>query len=231
MIYSDISLYAVASTITLYTYLNINEYSNILTIKKRFFIYSVGYLFPIMIGIYSKIDNTIGINVYWCWIKSEEKNFILINYIIIWFFIFSNFTISFKILRFKHTEYYNQDQAKNNKGYSLKIIIYPIISIIFWFIYSINRIFYDYLEKDFNYIMNVFVIYFNNFEGILYSGIGAYNFRIWKKLKNLFFKWIKNLNKKEDEINKTSEIKHDDLMNNSISKEEMFLGEKETYIS
>jgi hypothetical protein len=52
-----------------------------------------------------------------------------------------------------------------------------------------------------------------------------------KKLKNLFFKWIKNLNKKEDEINKTSEIKHDDLMNNSISKEEMFLGEKETYIS
>jgi len=212
MIYSDISNYAVASIISLYTYFNINHFFNIITWKRRIFLYIIGYIFPLIMAIISLVNEKIGINVHWCWINDKEINFIRINYIFVWFFILFNFIISYKILRYRYNSAWNQDQVMNNKGYSKKIIIYPIISIVFWLFYSINRLVENFFH-DSVYILNVIVIYLNNFEGIIYSSIAAYGLKILQKIKKKLIRFCKYLKKSNgSEIERTSEIKYDDLL-------------------
>jgi len=211
MIHSDISIYAVASLVSLYTYVSIKELFSSLTIKKRLLLYLLGYIFPFAIGLFSVLSNKIDKNVYWCWINANEKSFIYFNYSLVWFFIFFNFVISYKTLRFQDSAYWNQDQAKNNKLYGKKLIVYPLISIVFWLIYTINRIL-DYLH-DSKYAFSVFIIYLNNVEAIIYASISLYGIRIHKKLRKLFFQVFKSFKKNGEEMDRTSEIKYDDLLN------------------
>jgi len=146
--------------------------------------------------------------------------FIYFNYFLVWFFISLNFIISFKILRFQYNAYWNLDQAKNNKHYSKKIIIYPCISMIFWLVYTVNRILQDYLNESI-YSFSVLIIYLNNVEGIIYASIAVYGIKIHKKLNKLLTKFFVLFKTTDEELNRTSEIKYDDLLNDTKSKFEV----------
>lgn len=223
MLYSDLSQYSVAAIISLYTLLTIKQTQNVLTLKKRLFIYLIGYIFPLTVAILSILLDKIGPNIYWCWIKTSEKDYMLLNYFFVWFFIFFNISVSFKILRFNTKSYWHLDQAQHNNSYSKKIIVYPLISMIFWFFYTVNRFIQGYLIDSLQtrYITSVIIIYLNNIEGLLYSIIAANGIQIGKKIKKIFTRLMVNCQRKEtDDLNKSSALKYEDLLNDTKSKAE-----------